>query len=883
MADDNGNLLLRETFEKDLHGWYAERSSRIYTHEKMLRIDTIQNNTVESEPVISKGYNLVGSQLRLIIEVQTLTASDIVINWTTKSAPTRDNNKKLVQKINADGEWHKIVFFLPVDDMLETVSIRFTNTSGMWAIRSIDIYGYRTNPINLQKVLPFRQKIQDGTERDMLRYTIRNNAPFAIKFFVDQPEGLDDQPITLSRNQTVDLGVPVKNNGNLAAVKLTLWSNDPAVSEWFPKTVFPVFLYDPKPETNWITTKLGQYIFEISPDARIARIKQNNDVVAIIAPIVHYNGIIPDFKQKNKPAIINATNIINVTNNHNTVSTANTTIDGTRLNFTSLAADLDISIINDTIKFSIKSKQIADNTKEVVILEGPVVRLFGKLQSGLLPGVEFLGSGDVSSSPIDVKPPYNYRGKPNPIWVTMQMTTLGTDKIAATLNWNNVELQPTFHSPNTVDYTDDHRMSLIGKTIDAELRIFPAADLKSKESAAIRSVRTYIKEHGLPEPPNAPRNSADQLKLCLAGIRGAVQAPDGAAWGYATDPAWQRRPYADMISTIMRLTGRVPLIKEIESGGADIANDAIYFLTENIEQWKTTRENSIRSIMALRNPDSSYLFRTRFPEVENAATSYGLTAIRTLEIMEYVRFTGNKRLFESVAESLEFLAKCEVPRGGFYQDSPLHSPDLLTAATLTWLFVWAYEFSGEPRYIEIANRFAVCGLPFVYQWSNRDSMLYVTIPKLGGNSRGVPLWFGVSQPRTGIIYAYALTLLAEHDKYIDWTKIATGILHASEKIQFTNGKNIGCLPDIFTIESQDRSSLGINPVAVTILRLAIERKPSTLFVLLDHGDRYVSPFPLKTTKRGIEATNVPPDLPFQILCNGGRIINAKGNGIIKLD
>ncbi|MDR2761295.1 MAG: hypothetical protein LBB88_01685 [Planctomycetaceae bacterium] len=911
-ADGDNNLLLNETFEKDLHGWQAERSARIYTHENMLRIDTLKDNTADSDPIISKSYNLVGSQIRLIIEVKTLTASEMIINWTTKESPTRDNRKKFVQKLNPDGDWHKIGFFLPVEDMLETISIRFTNSSGTWTIRSIALYGRQTNPIALQKISSFHQRFPDGTERDVLRYTVRNNAPFAIKFIVEQPEGVEEKPTTLSRNQTIDFGAPIKYVGNLAAVKLSLRSNDPAVAEWFPKTVFPAFLYDPKPTTNWITSNLGQFIFEISPDARIARIRQNNEVVAIIAPIVHQNGIIPDFKQKKEPQIINAANIINVTNNQNrnsndsnsnsnsvsntnfnsnsdsnsnrvTIAAGDISTDKMPFSFSSSVADLDILIVNDTIKFSIRSKPDTDEKSDIEPFEGPVIRLFGKLKSGLLPGVEFIETGDVSSSAVDINPPYNYRGKPNPSWITMQMASLGTDKIAAMLSWKNTELQPTFHSPNTIDYTEDHRISLVGKSIDAELRLFPAVDLKSGESAAVRSLRNYVKENGLPKPSASPRNSAEQFKLSLAGIHGAVQSPDGAAWGYATDPAWQRRPYADMFSTIARLTSRTPLIKEIESGGADIANDAIYFLTENVEQWKSARENSIKSIIALKNPDGSYLFRTRFPEVENAATSHGLTAIRTLEVMEYVRFTGNKRLFEMVKESLEYLIKCEIPRGGFYQDSPLHTPDLLSAATLTWLFVWAYEYSGDQRYLDAANRFAICGLSFVYQWTNRETMLYVTIPKLGGSSRGIPVWFGVSQPRAGIVYAYALTLLAEYDKSIDWMQVATGILYSAEKMQFTSGENVGCLPDIFTIESQHSGLVGINPVAVTILRLSIERRPSTLFVLVDHGDRYVSPFPLRSSKRGIEAFDVPTDQSFQVLCNGSRIINAKGNGLISLD
>jgi hypothetical protein len=459
------------------------------------------------------------------------------------------------------------------------------------------------------------------------------------------------------------------------------------------------------------------------------------------------------------------------------------------------------------------------------------------------------------------------------------MAVIGTEKISAMLSWRDTGLQPTFHVPNTIDYTDDNRMSLSGKSIDAELRIFA----ESKESAAVEGLRTYIKERGLPNPSAAPRSSAEQFNLCLEGFRNSIQSPDGTSWGYAVDPAWQRRPYADVLSTIARLTGRVPLIKSIDAGGADIANDAIYFLTGNVDQWKTVREDSIRSILALRNPDGSYLFRSRFPEVENAATSHGITAVRCLEIMEYIRLTGDEKLFESVAESLELLAQCNVPRGGFYQDSPLHTPDLLTAAELTWLFTWAYEYSGERRYIGLANRFAICGLPFIYQWTNRETMMYAAIPKLGGNSRNTPLWFGVAQQKTGIIYAYALTQLAKHDNSINWTTVATGILHAAEKMQFTNGNNIGCVPDKFEIESQYGSDLGINPSAVATLRLTIEGKPSTLFVLTDHGNRYASPFPLKSTKRGIEATNVPPNQPFQILTNGNKIINARGNGIVMVD
>ncbi|MDR1290458.1 MAG: hypothetical protein LBK06_04580, partial [Planctomycetaceae bacterium] len=300
------NLLLRETFERDARGWESERAVRVFAVGNVLRINPNKDSLTEAEPVISKAYNLVGSQLRVIIDVRTLTASELVINWTTKESPTRDDIKRLAQKLNTDGEYHKVGFFLPVSDMLETLSLKFTSVSGMWEIRSIEFYGQRTEPISLRKVSQFRQKNTDGTEREMLRYSVRNDAPFALNFNVEQPDGVDDLSVKLSRNQTIDFGVPVKPSGNLSAVRLVLRSSDSGVSDWFPEAIFPVFLYDPKPDADWITSKLGQYIFELSPDARIARVKRGGEVVAIIAPIVHCGGVIPDFKQKKAAEIITA-------------------------------------------------------------------------------------------------------------------------------------------------------------------------------------------------------------------------------------------------------------------------------------------------------------------------------------------------------------------------------------------------------------------------------------------------------------------------------------------------------------------------------------------------------------------------------------------------
>jgi hypothetical protein len=428
----------------------------------------------------------------------------------------------------------------------------------------------------------------------------------------------------------------------------------------------------------------------------------------------------------------------------------------------------------------------------------------------------------------------------------------------------------------------------MGSTIDVTVDFWEP--VQSDDSAAVQALRYYIGEHGFPEPSDAPRSSEEQRLLNLQALRGSLQTEDDLQWGYATEAAWQRKPFADMLSTIIRLEEagqEYRLIKptEIVSGGADIANDIIYFLTDRIEEWKNTREKAIQSIFTFRNPDGSFLYRSRFSEVESLQSSLGYTAIRTLEIMEYVRLTGNREFFEKIQPSLNYLKRYDVPRGGHYRDTPFHTPDLLTAASLVWLFTWAYEFSGEREYLECAKRFAFTGLPFVYQWSNRSNMLYITISKLGGTERHLPLWFGLSQTRDGIVFAYALNLLSQYDSSVDWKRPAIGILHAMEKIQYADGMEAGCVPDIFNVATQERRSWKINPCALVSLRWAIENKIDSLFVLTNQEktERYVSPYPLRWTDQGVEAYNVPPERKFHILHNENRIHKVEGSGIIIQD
>ncbi len=411
------------------------------------------------------------------------------------------------------------------------------------------------------------------------------------------------------------------------------------------------------------------------------------------------------------------------------------------------------------------------------------------------------------------------------------------------------------------------------------------------EPIVFHALRDYVAQHPFPEPPAALRTLAEQKALSLRGLTQSLQAPNGAAWGYAHEEEWPRKPFADFLSTIVRLTDQIPDVvpdgATVTPGGSVIANDAIYFLTENAEQWRKTREQAARNSLALQNPDGSFFYRTRFPDVESAMTSTGYTAITALEIMEYIHVTGNQELFQQLKPTLDFLSHASFPRGGFYHDSPLHTPDLLTAASMVWLHVWAYELTNEKHYLEQAKRFALAGLPFVYLQNapggTHENRLYLTIPKWGGTNRHAPVDFGVTNTNTGITFAYALHLLAPHDPETNWNLVARGILHAVERIQHTTGPAVGCVPEKFDVVLQKPLSWNVNPCGLVSLRNALDGNLNGLYVLETPFGRYASPYPLQSTVSGVDVRSAPENKPFQILRNGYKVIQATGPGPVSID
>lgn len=829
-AERNENVTLMD-FAKDASGWQIERNTaRMNVQNKTLIIEAIGK-----EPMFYREYDVLCDRIKVRLRLRTRANSTLVLYWITKESPRRGEDKSASIPLLADNEWHDYELDLPVAGHLLNISGKFTASLGSWFIESIESREQASSSIGVEALR------QEGTA---YIFTVANIGDRESTF--DSISGTETKPHELAPGAKVEVAVEPRVSGNLAEVRLGLRPRGGQT------THYSIFKYVHEGTTEWIRIPFGTendpLLFELDPNARMARIAKEGEVLAIIAPIVHRDGLPPEFKRNES--------------------------ENGSLRFDSTDVSLDIRFEKDTVRFLIEDLKKGTENPKNDVLEGPVVRAFGRLKSGLLSGVEYLGPGDVSSSMIDIEPPYNTRYAPPPEWITMPLSSISSDKISIGMNWSDMTLQPCMASPNFVDQSDDHRISLKGKKIDTKIRF-------TSEGAVTDFILWHIKEKGLPEPPKAPRTKINQHELTLRALRGAVQGEDKNTWSYGAESHWPRAPYADVQSVLWRLTGVVPRTGSITPGGTVITNDAIYFVTDRVHEWTELRDRSVQKVIDDMQPDGSFFYRTKFLQQEpETKIAPGYSARQVVELLEYVRVTGDRRTFSFAEKALQKLSEFNVPRGGHYWETPLHTPDLLASAYLTWAFTRAYELSGKEEYLREAKMWALSGLPFVYQWSREDRpvMLYTSVPMYGASERTGTPWFGTPQPWTGIVYAYSLNMLAPYEKEVPWKKIATGILHSIEQMQELNGPNAGCFPESYSISMQQNQSYRLNPAALASLRLAIEGEPEGLFIVHDASDRVASPFRARLSPEGAMIDPAPSGLRYQILRNGHETIQVQGSG-----
>ena len=494
-----------------------------------------------------------------------------------------------------------------------------------------------------------------------------------------------------------------------------------------------------------------------------------------------------------------------------------------------------------------------------------------------------MGEGEASSSTLDIESAEHVRYTPDVDQVTMPLmsfVTSGSETTAGetatwtgvSLLWEDMELQPVFATPNFFEGGPDHRMALRGKTIRATIHV-GSGPLEEEILWAVR-------KRALPAPPKAPRDWPEQKALCLAALNGPLKTEEG--WGHCVGPRWPHRPFADQASTLWRLTGEVPPLEKIDMGGSHIPNDAIFFVTGRAKQWRDYWRNVSKGILNSQQQEGSFRYKGKYLKGHFEDTASGFCAQKAKVLLEYAWLTGDMEALVGGVKTLESMKRFRTPRGAQTWELSLHTPDILASAYLVWAYVRGYQLTGEADYLEQARRWALTGLPFVYQWGRYPVMVYSTTAVYGATNWVAPNWMGLPVQWCGTVYAYGLLLLAEHDRTVDWRRVAEGILTAAEQMQYTEG-NVGCLPDSFHLKGQRRNPADINPCALVSLRRRLAGEIDSLAVGTDGIHRVTAPFPVmvEDDRAMIQGQ---AGLTYQILIDGERIveITSQGRDVVSL-
>jgi len=612
------------------------------------------------------------------------------------------------------------------------------------------------------------------------------------------------------------------------------------LSEGLPPLHRRAFIADAEAAGEWVERKSGNLVLKVARDGSGARVELGAKLVGFIAPLVWRDGVVPKLKPAGQ---------------------------GGTLKFAGDGVSVAVSLRGDEISVAVQSDAPC---------EGPVLRALGSLEQGLFAGLEYLGKGERSSSTLDIETEEHIRFTPDLLKVTMPLMAFATDRVSAAMTWRDMTLQPVYATPDFLDGAEGHRATLRGRKIEATILVRKPAPLED-------AILWAVKERGLSPLPKLPRDREAQMALSLKALTGPPLKTE-AGWGHCAEPHWQRQPFADCASTIWRLTGEAPQLPKLVMNGSHIRNEAIYFVTGRAKEWLTVKSSQVRGILAAQKADGSFRYNGKYQRGHFEDTASGYCAAFAVLLLEHARATGDKAALEAGVKALEFMKRFRTPRGAQTWECALHTPDILGSAHLVHAYVRGYELTGKRKYLDLARKWAITGLPFVYQWTCHPVMLYATTPVLGATNWRAPNWIGLPVQWCGYDYAYALTMLVPYDKTLNWRQVAEGILIAAEQMQYPDGEFAGCVPDSFSLAEQRRNPWNINPCAIVSLRLALEGRLDALAVVAADGHRVVAPFPV-AIRGGKAHIRAKEGVAYQVLVDGQRVVDviSRGEDVVPLE
>ncbi len=524
----------------------------------------------------------------------------------------------------------------------------------------------------------------------------------------------------------------------------------------------------------------------------------------------------------------------------------------TRIGSTNWSAVCELRARPGSDVLSYRLRATPDRSAALLALEGPMLYAGDGLPArddAVLPGLEWLVKGEVSSNALDIKPdhPDRIRYVPHPLKITIPVVGLRFGDVAVGLLWAPGPQQPSysaagslslvFASPDRFGGHASHVAGLMLPGVDRGLgenrriartplpvaagrSLIIEADLTAVAGAAdaLVPMDRWFEKYGVPSPLPFPRGDAVREIEFSLGAYGK----DKALW----NPEWNRwysdiivgfRPTADPCWELLmgaELTADPAAARRFRRLALDVLDVRPSEASSRLEYRADpeTIRGAIRqghTLAAGMSPDGNWPFAgkkaaERWPEdgVDYSklgpagAREVGLTASNTGAVLEAALLSGDKTLEGAGLQALEAMDRFRVPRAAQVWEVPVHTPDILASAKAVGAYLAGYRLTGNKAYLSQAVYWARTGLPFVYMWGPEEQPAVQggTIPVFGATSY-VLSWFAVAVQWNGLAYSQALYELSRYDNTFPWARVADNILVSGLYQQAVSGDRLAQWPD----------------------------------------------------------------------------------------
>ncbi len=519
-------------------------------------------------------------------------------------------------------------------------------------------------------------------------------------------------------------------------------------------------------------------------------------------------------------------------------------------------------LANDAAHVDISFSVRTSANRKILRLSGPQILAgegsFGTARGeGLFCGLEYLLPGESSSGTDFVYPPRNLRAVPHPLKVTIPLMAVEQGNCSIALSWDPLErwdgtnalISAKYLSPNWPRNQSNHVMALFVPTIprwvnenedeattpydlDGPVTIHCQVFCKANTDV-LGTLLWWLREHGVPSPPDKPRSFEETIDLCVACFKDICWVESAKAWRHThlSDPAWI---FWDPLVALplwhqSALTDDAGLRSEIRAqvmealaatGGWGVDMDLALHLGE-VEKALASGYNYAQALIDSQNDDGSWPYTPSDKRHELLGrpgdTSSGWTASKARFLLKFGRITGDPSSINAGLKALEYLDTQRRPEGAQTWELQLHVPDVLASSYVLECYLEAYRITRNQDYLERARFWALSGLPFIYLWNppDRPIMRYGSIPVFGATWFESP-WFGVIVQWNGLDYAYKLLDLSRYDDSLPWRTIAEGITVCGMQMQrYPGGPHAevsGMYPDAYSaVKGDDAYYFDINP------------------------------------------------------------------------